>query len=91
MFHLFVMRAYIALDCLWQRLKALLRSKTAEAKLPDCTLTELAHAFLADVKGFFASEENQAIFYEWKNQREQSATDKVAENIENKTNIASRG
>lgn len=90
MFNLFVMRAYIALDCLWQRLRALLHSKTAEAKLPDCTLTELAHTFLADVKGFFASEENQATFYEWKNQREQSVTDKVAENIEHKTNIARR-
>ena len=91
MVNLFVIRVYIALDYMRHRLTNLLSSKTAEAKLPDCTLGELAHAFLADVKGFFASEENQAAFHEWKKQREQSATDKVAENIENKTNIASRG
>ena len=79
MVNLFAIRAHIALDYMRQRLISLLNSKTAEAKIPDCTLAELAHAFLADVMVFFTSEENQATFQEWKKQREKSVAKKVIE------------
>lgn len=81
MINLFAIRVYIALDYMRRRLLSILSSKAAEAKIPNCTLTELAHTFLADVMEFFTSEENQATFQEWKKQQEKSVAKKVVEKV----------
>lgn len=77
MFDLFVIRAHIALDCLCERLRAVLRNKRGEIELPDYVLSDLARAFLADIIGFFAQSEHQAVYEEWQKKREQHTTKKT--------------
>ena len=62
----FFTRMSIALECLYQRLSALLRNKTAEANIPDYVIQEMARCLLPDLIAFYESEEGMAAFNQWK-------------------------
>lgn len=72
MFDLFIIRVYIAINCLCQCVSALLRSKTAEIELPSHILTELARCFAKDITAFFAVAENQVAYEKWLQTRKQA-------------------
>lgn len=70
MFDLFIIRVYIALECLCQRASALLHNKTAEVNIPDHVIREMARCLLPDLIAFYESEEGKAAFVQWKAERE---------------------
>ena len=75
MFNVLVIRAYIALKCLYQRLSAVLRSKTAEANIPDYMIREMARCLLPYLIDFYESEEGIAAFNQWKAEQDAKKKD----------------
>ena len=54
---------------------SIIRDNTAESRIPDEVIRDIARALLPDIIAFFESEKDQAEFAEWKAEQGRKSTD----------------